>query len=84
MITKAEMIEYYDVSGCYVLRPWSYSIWEAIKEYFDRCIKKLGVENTYFPMFVSQSALEREKDHIADFSPEVKAGYREDKKLCSF
>ncbi|XP_033626756.1 bifunctional glutamate/proline--tRNA ligase-like [Asterias rubens] len=71
VITKAEMIEYYDVSGCYVLRPWSYSIWEAIKEYFDRCIKKLGVENTYFPMFVSQSALEREKDHIADFSPEV-------------
>ena len=65
------MIEYYDVSGCYVLRPWSYSIWEFIKQYFDDCIKKLGVENTYFPMFVSQGALEREKDHIADFSPEV-------------
>ncbi|KAK2919718.1 bifunctional glutamate/proline--tRNA ligase isoform X3 [Channa argus] len=71
VITKSEMVEYYDVSGCYVLRPWSYSIWEAIKEFFDREIKKLGVENCYFPMFVSQAALEKEKSHIADFAPEV-------------
>uniref|UniRef100_UPI003AAB287B bifunctional glutamate/proline--tRNA ligase isoform X1 n=1 Tax=Centroberyx gerrardi TaxID=166262 RepID=UPI003AAB287B len=71
VITKAEMIEYYDVSGCYVLRPWSFAIWEAIKEFFDREIKKLGVENCYFPMFVSQAALEKEKTHIEDFAPEV-------------
>ncbi|XP_068433011.1 bifunctional glutamate/proline--tRNA ligase isoform X1 [Clinocottus analis] len=71
VITKAEMIEYYDVSGCYVLRPWSYSIWEAIQDFFDREIKKLGVENCYFPMFVSQAALEKEKSHIEDFAPEV-------------
>ena len=97
VITKAELIEYYDVSGCYILRPWSYSIWERIKgtvcyileyvmfssvgpcsklllcvsEFFDCEIKKLGVENVYFPMFVSRGALEREKDHIADFAPEV-------------
>uniref|UniRef100_A0A8C5EF66 Bifunctional glutamate/proline--tRNA ligase n=1 Tax=Gouania willdenowi TaxID=441366 RepID=A0A8C5EF66_GOUWI len=71
VITKAEMIEYYDVSGCYVLRPWAYSIWESIKDFFDREIKKLGVENCYFPMFVSQAALEKEKSHIADFAPEV-------------
>uniref|UniRef100_A0AAY4BYC7 Glutamate--tRNA ligase n=1 Tax=Denticeps clupeoides TaxID=299321 RepID=A0AAY4BYC7_9TELE len=71
VITKAEMIEYYDVSGCYVLRPWSFSIWEAIKDFFDTEIKKLGVENCYFPMFVSQAALEKEKSHIADFAPEV-------------
>lgn len=71
IITKAELIEYYDVSGCYILRPWSYAIWESIKEFFDREIKKIGVENTYFPMFVSHQALEREKTHIADFAPEV-------------
>lgn len=65
------MIEYYDVSGCYVLRPWAYSIWEAIKDFFDKEIRKLGVENCYFPMFVSQAALEKEKSHIADFAPEV-------------
>ncbi|XP_029449039.1 bifunctional glutamate/proline--tRNA ligase isoform X4 [Rhinatrema bivittatum] len=71
VITKSEMIEYYDVSGCYVLRPWAFSIWEAIKDFFDDGIKKLGVENCYFPMFVSQAALEKEKTHIADFAPEV-------------
>ncbi|NP_001121346.1 glutamyl-prolyl-tRNA synthetase 1 S homeolog [Xenopus laevis] len=71
VITKSEMIEYYDVSGCYVLRPWAFAIWEAIKEFFDKEIKKLGVENCYFPMFVSQAALEKEKTHIADFAPEV-------------
>ncbi|XP_025922352.1 bifunctional glutamate/proline--tRNA ligase isoform X2 [Apteryx rowi] len=71
VITKSELIEYYDVSGCYVLRPWAYSIWEAIKNFFDAEIKKLGVENCYFPMFVSQAALEKEKTHIADFAPEV-------------
>uniref|UniRef100_F6T8P3 Bifunctional glutamate/proline--tRNA ligase n=1 Tax=Ciona intestinalis TaxID=7719 RepID=F6T8P3_CIOIN len=71
VITKAEMVEYYDISGCYILRPWSYGIWEKIKEFFDAEIKKLGVENSYFPIFVSQAALEREKNHIDDFAPEV-------------
>jgi len=71
VLTKAEMLEYYDVSGCYILRPWSFSIWEAIKDFFDAEIKKLGVTNCYFPIFVSHAALEREKDHIADFAPEV-------------
>ncbi|XP_073409433.1 bifunctional glutamate/proline--tRNA ligase-like isoform X3 [Dendrobates tinctorius] len=71
VITKAEMIEYYDVSGCYVLRPWAFAIWESIQNFFDGEIRKLGVENCYFPMFVSQAALEKEKTHIADFAPEV-------------
>uniref|UniRef100_G1K9F2 Bifunctional glutamate/proline--tRNA ligase n=1 Tax=Anolis carolinensis TaxID=28377 RepID=G1K9F2_ANOCA len=71
VITKSEMIEYYDVSGCYILRPWAFAVWEAIKDFFDSEIKKLGVENCYFPMFVSQAALEKEKTHIADFAPEV-------------
>ncbi|KAJ1157679.1 hypothetical protein NDU88_010383 [Pleurodeles waltl] len=71
VITKSELIEYYDVSGCYILRPWAFAIWEAIKNFFDEEIKKLGVENCYFPMFVSQAALEKEKSHIADFAPEV-------------
>lgn len=65
------MVEYYDISGCYVLRPWSYAIWEFIQEWFDKEIKKLGVKNCYFPLFVSRNALEREKKHISDFAPEV-------------
>lgn len=65
------MLDYYSVSGCYILKPWSYSIWEEIQAWFNIEIKKLGVQNSYFPMFVSQSVLEREKDHIEGFSPEV-------------
>ncbi|KAJ1523501.1 hypothetical protein ONE63_001353 [Megalurothrips usitatus] len=71
VIQKGEMIEYYDVSGCYILRPWSFAIWESLSTWFDAEIKKLGVQNCYFPIFVSRAALEKEKDHIADFSPEV-------------
>lgn len=71
VITKSEMIEYYDVSGCYILRPWAYEIWENIQSYFDKKIKSIGVKNCYFPMFVSQDCLEKEKDHIEGFCPEV-------------
>jgi len=81
------MLDYYNVSGCYILKPWSYSIWQSIQggltclpppppltiwvEWFDAKIKDLGVENAYFPMFVAASVLEREKDHIEGFAPEV-------------
>uniref|UniRef100_A0A904A5I6 Bifunctional glutamate/proline--tRNA ligase n=1 Tax=Anopheles quadriannulatus TaxID=34691 RepID=A0A904A5I6_ANOQN len=71
VITKGEMIEYYDVSGCYILRHWSFAIWKAIRNWFDAEITKLGVKECYFPIFVSRAALEREKTHIADFAPEV-------------
>nr|XP_033338499.1 bifunctional glutamate/proline--tRNA ligase [Megalopta genalis] len=71
IITKSGMIEYYDVSGCYVLRPWSFTIWRMIKDYMDKEITKLGVQECYFPIFVSRSVLEKEKTHIADFAPEV-------------
>jgi len=71
VITRSEMIEFYDISGCYILRPWSYSIWEHIQSWFDAQIKKLGVRNAYFPLFVSQRALQTEKDHVEGFAPEV-------------
>ncbi|KAG6841620.1 hypothetical protein C0991_009045 [Blastosporella zonata] len=71
VLLKADMLDYYSVSGCYILKPWSYSIWEEIQSWFNSEIKELGVQNSYFPMFVSQKVLEREKDHIEGFSPEV-------------
>ncbi|GBG33715.1 Proline--tRNA ligase [Hondaea fermentalgiana] len=71
VITKSEMIEYYNISGCYILRPWSFKIWERIQQHFDGGIKKLGVEPCYFPMFVSKRNLSVEEDHIEDFAPEV-------------
>ncbi|KZV99616.1 proline-tRNA ligase [Exidia glandulosa HHB12029] len=71
VLIKADMLDYYSVSGCYILKPWSYSIWEAIQDWFNPQIKALGVENAYFPMFVSAKVLEREKNHIEGFAPEV-------------
>ncbi|XP_062532143.1 bifunctional glutamate/proline--tRNA ligase isoform X2 [Bombyx mori] len=71
VITKSEMIDYYDISGCYILRPWSFSIWDTIRHFLSAEFRKLGVKDGYFPIFVSKAALEREKTHIADFAPEV-------------
>jgi prolyl-tRNA synthetase len=71
ILTKGEMLEYYDVSGCYIMRPNSYSIWERIQQFFDAKIKAMGVKNAYFPMFVSSRVLEREKNHVEGFAPEV-------------
>ena len=71
VITKAELIDYSDISGCYILRPNAYFVWEQIQRWFDIEINKMGVRNTYFPLFVSKSALETEKEHVAGFAPEV-------------
>lgn len=54
-----------------MLRPWAYQLWEAIQTWFDAEIKKLGVKNAYFPMFLTKAALEKEKDHVEGFAAEV-------------
>lgn len=71
IITKSGMIDYYDISGCYILRPYSYEIWERVVEYLDSRFKSIGVKNCYFPMFVSSEKLQKEKDHLEGFAPEV-------------
>ena len=71
VITKGNMISYYDVAGCYILEPSSYAIWEAIKSWFDTQIKTLKVRNCYFPIFISADNLQREKDHVEGFAAEV-------------
>ena len=71
VIVSAELIDYYDVSGCYILRPWAFAMWESIQAFFDGEIKARGVQNAYFPMFVCRAALEMEKDHVEGFAPEV-------------
>lgn len=72
VIVLSEMIAYYDISGCYILRPWSYKIWESIQGYMNNIIEtRLKTENCYFPLFVSRERLEKEKDHIEGFAPEV-------------
>nr|CAB3465829.1 unnamed protein product [Digitaria exilis] len=71
VVVNSEMIEYYDISGCYILRPWAMEIWELLKEFFDAEIKKLKLKPYYFPLFVTENVLQKEKDHIEGFAPEV-------------
>ena len=71
VINKGEMLDYTDVPGCYIYQPASYRIWEFIQEYFNERIRKMGVKNCYFPLFISEANLQREKDHIEGFAAEV-------------
>lgn len=71
VITKGNMISYYDVSGCYIIEPAAMAIWNTIKSWFTSRIETLGVEDCYFPIFISQDNLQREKDHIEGFAAEV-------------
>ncbi|CAD8051800.1 unnamed protein product [Paramecium sonneborni] len=64
VIRKGELIEYYDVSGCYILRPWAYFIWEQIQRYFDDLIRTEDVENAYFPMLLPSKYLIKKQDHV--------------------
>jgi prolyl-tRNA synthetase len=71
IVVASELISYYDVSGCYILRPWAYSMWESVQRWFDAEIKSLGVQNAYFPLFITEDVLNTEKDHVEGFAPEV-------------
>ncbi|CAG7922657.1 unnamed protein product [Penicillium olsonii] len=71
VLTKGDMLDYYDVSGCFILKPALFFIWEEIQDYFNKAIKKIGVKNCSFPLFVSEDVLQREKDHIEGFAAEV-------------
>ena len=71
LLKKAELIEYTEISGCYILRPRAYAIWEQIQKYFDNLIKKDGVKNAYFPLLIPKSNLMKEAKHIEGFTPEV-------------
>ncbi|CAD25165.2 PROLYL tRNA SYNTHETASE [Encephalitozoon cuniculi GB-M1] len=71
VITKGEMIDYYAIKGCYVMRPLGQFVWKCIHKWFTKKIEELGVQECYFPMLVPKSMLEMEKDHVENFSPEV-------------
>jgi len=71
VVQKAELADYSSVSGCMVLRPNSYSIWENIQKVFDGMLKKTGHKNAYFPLFIPEHLLMKEKEHVEGFAPEV-------------
>jgi len=71
VILKAELADYAPVKGCMVFKPYGYAIWENIQEVLDRSIKEAGVKNAYFPLFIPEKFLEKEKEHVKGFSPEL-------------
>lgn len=87
IVIKAELADYTDIKGFIAIRPYGYAIWENIKNYTDKLFKETGVKNTYFPVLIPENLLEKEKNHIEGFAPEVawvtKAGEEElEERLC--
>ena len=70
VVKKAELADYSGVKGCMVIRPYGYAIWENIQRDLDARFKALGHENVYMPMFIPESLLQKEKDHVEGFAPE--------------
>ena len=71
VVKKADLVDYSSVKGCMILRPYGYAIWENIQKILDTEFKKTGHENVYMPMFIPESLLQKEKDHVEGFAPEV-------------
>ncbi len=71
VVKKAELIDYSSVKGCTIFRPYGYAIWENIRNILDGMFKATGHENVYMPIFIPESLLQKEKDHVEGFAPEV-------------
>ena len=71
VVLRAELIDYSSVRGCMILRPYGYAIWENIMHLLDKRFKETGHENVAMPMFIPESLLQKEKDHVEGFAPEV-------------
>lgn len=71
IVKKAELVDYATVKGCMIVRPYGYAIWENIQKDLDTRFKETGHENVYMPMFIPESLLQKEKEHVEGFAPEV-------------
>ncbi len=71
IVKKAELCDYSSVKGCMIVRPYGYAIWENIQSILDAEFKKTGHQNVAMPMFIPESLLQKEKDHVEGFAPEV-------------
>ena len=71
VVKKAELVDYGSVRGCMIIRPYGYAIWENIQRILDGMFKATGHQNVYMPMLIPESLLQKEKDHVEGFAPEV-------------
>ena len=87
IVIKADLADYTDTKGCIAIKPYGYAIWENIQKYTDELFKKAGVQNVYMPVLIPENLLQKEKDHVEGFAPEVAwvtqgGGEELDEKLC--
>lgn len=87
VVKRAELIDYSSVKGCLIIKPAGYALWENIQADMDRRFKETGVENVYMPLFIPESLLNKEKDHVEGFAPEVAwvtygGGQQLEERLC--
>ena len=71
VVLKADLANYSSIKGCMIIRPYGYAIWELIQKTLDAKFKETGHENVYIPMLIPESLLQKEKDHVEGFAPEV-------------
>jgi prolyl-tRNA synthetase len=71
IVRRAELADYSPVKGCMVIRPYGYAVWELIQQAFDAEFKKTGHVNAYFPLFIPESLLHKEAEHVEGFAPQV-------------
>jgi prolyl-tRNA synthetase len=71
LVLRAQLADYAPVRGCMVVRPYGWALWEAIQQGLDRRFRATGHQNAAFPMFIPMSFLEREREHVEGFSPEL-------------
>ena len=71
VIMKADMVDYSEVKGCMVIKPYGYGIWELIQNEMDARFKASGHKNAYFPLLIPESLLKKEAEHVEGFAPEV-------------
>lgn len=71
IVLKADLADYTETKGCIAIKPYGYAIWENIQKYTDEKFKKSGVKNVYFPVLIPEGLLNKEKDHVQGFAPEV-------------
>ncbi len=71
IVQRAELVGYTPVRGCMVLRPYGYAIWELMQRRLDEMFKATGHQNAYFPLFIPESFLEKEAEHVEGFAPET-------------
>ena len=71
VVIKADLADYTETKGCIAIKPYGYAIWENIKDYADKKFKEVGITNFYMPLLIPESMLEKEKEHVEGFAPEV-------------